>query len=119
MVPPLPGLETVEVLTSETLWGLETLPERLLVLGGGPIGCELGQAFARLGSRVALVEMGAQLLPREDAEIADEVARRLATEGVALHLGTRALPAVTFTDPEVARVGLNEREARQRGGPMR
>ncbi|MGE4533988.1 FAD-dependent oxidoreductase [Halomonas sp.] len=93
-VPPLPGLEAVEVLTSDTLWRLETLPERLLVLGGGPIGCELGQAFARLGSRVALVEMGAQLLPREDADIADQVARRLATEGVGLHLGTRALRVV-------------------------
>ncbi|MFP4136877.1 MAG: FAD-dependent oxidoreductase [Halomonas sp.] len=93
-VPPLPGLEAVEALTSDTLWELETLPERLLVLGGGPIGCELGQAFARLGSRVSLVEMGAQLLPREDAEVAAEVARRLATEGVTLHLDTRALRVV-------------------------
>ncbi|MFO7648909.1 FAD-dependent oxidoreductase [Halomonas campaniensis] len=93
-VPPLPGLEAIEVLTSDNLWRLEALPERLLVLGGGPIGCELGQAFARLGSHVALVEMGGQLLPREDPEVAAEVARRLGEEGVELHLGTRALGVV-------------------------
>ncbi|ATJ83456.1 FAD-dependent oxidoreductase [Halomonas beimenensis] len=89
-IPPLPGLEAVEVLTSDNLWSLETLPERLLVLGGGPIGCELGQSFARLGSRVTLVEMGGQLLPREDADVAGEVEARLREEGVALHLDSRA-----------------------------
>ncbi|QFT84547.1 Dihydrolipoyl dehydrogenase [Halomonas sp. THAF12] len=89
-VPPLPGLEAIEVLTSDNLWRLEALPERLVVLGGGPIGCELGQSFARLGSRVSLVEMGEQLLPREDRDVADEVEARLAEEGVAVRLATRA-----------------------------
>ncbi|MES3677505.1 FAD-dependent oxidoreductase [Halomonas elongata] len=93
-VPDLPGLEQVEVLTSDSLWTLEALPERLLVLGGGPIGCELGQSFARLGSRVDLVEMGPQLLPREDPEVADEVASSLRGEGLHLYLGYRALRVV-------------------------
>ncbi|MCL7940647.1 FAD-dependent oxidoreductase [Halomonas sp. ATCH28] len=93
-VPPLPGLEQIEVLTSDNLWRLETLPERLVVLGGGPIGCELGQSFARLGSRVSLVEMGGQLLPREDREVAGEVEARLGEEGLAVHLATKALRVV-------------------------
>ncbi|MDZ7852232.1 MAG: FAD-dependent oxidoreductase [Halomonas sp.] len=93
-MPSLPGLENIEVLTSDNLWRLETLPERLVVLGGGPIGCELGQSFARLGSRVALVEMGAQLLPREDRDVASEVETRLGEEGLALHLATKALRVV-------------------------
>ncbi|MGM0982381.1 MAG: FAD-dependent oxidoreductase [Pseudomonadota bacterium] len=93
-VPPLPGLERIEVLTSDNLWRLETLPERLVVLGGGPIGCELGQSFARLGSRVDLVEMGDQLLPREDRDVASEVESRLGEEGLAVHLATKALRVV-------------------------
>ncbi len=90
-VPPLPGLEAIEVLTSDNLWQLEALPERLVVLGGGPIGCELGQSFARLGSRVSLVEMGPQLLPREDVDAADLLRQRLVSEGVELWLDTHAL----------------------------
>lgn len=90
-VPPLPGLETIEVLTSDNLWQLEALPERLVVLGGGPIGCELGQSFARLGSRVSLVEMGPQLLPREDVDAADLLRQRLVSEGMELWLDTCAL----------------------------
>ncbi|MDR9439726.1 MAG: FAD-dependent oxidoreductase [Halomonas sp.] len=98
-VPPLPGLEEIEVLTSDNLWRLESLPERLVVLGGGPIGCELGQSFARLGSRVSLVEMGGQLLPREDREVASEVEARLGEEGLAVHLATRALRVVAEEGP--------------------
>lgn len=90
-IPTLPGMESVEVLTSDNLWQLESLPERLVVLGGGPIGCELGQSFARLGSRVTLVEMAPQLLPREDRDIAGQLALRLENEGVRLCLGSRAL----------------------------
>jgi len=67
VVPPLPGLQEAGVLTSDTLWGLRELPQRLLVLGGGPIGCELAHAFARLGSQVTMVEMGPRLLPKEDS----------------------------------------------------
>ncbi|GEK72459.1 MULTISPECIES: FAD-dependent oxidoreductase [Halomonas] len=97
-VPPLPGIEKTEPLTSDTLWQLEALPERLLVLGGGPIGCELGQSFARLGSRVSLVELGDRLLPREDEDVAAEVASRLRDEGVEVHLTAKALRVVTDDD---------------------
>jgi pyruvate/2-oxoglutarate dehydrogenase complex dihydrolipoamide dehydrogenase (E3) component/uncharacterized membrane protein YdjX (TVP38/TMEM64 family) len=90
-VPPLPGIESIEVLTSDNLWQLEALPERLVVLGGGPVGCELGQSFARLGSRVSLVEMGPQLLPREDVDAAGLLRQRFEAEGVALWLDARAI----------------------------
>jgi pyruvate/2-oxoglutarate dehydrogenase complex dihydrolipoamide dehydrogenase (E3) component len=68
-VPPLPGLEDVGYLTSDTLWGLRELPARLVVLGGGPIGCELAQAFARLGAAVTQVEMAPRIMLREDEEV--------------------------------------------------
>lgn len=90
-IPDLPGLDTIDVLTSENLWRLESLPGRLLILGGGPIGCELGQAFARLGSRVTLIQHGDRLLPREDADITEVLTKRLREEGVELRLGATAL----------------------------
>jgi len=90
-VPPLPGLEAVGVLTSDTLWNLRELPRRLLVLGGGPIGCELAQAFARLGSQVTLVEMAPRLLGREDAEVSAFAQRALQADGVSVLTGCEAL----------------------------
>ena len=87
-VPPLPGLEQIAYLTSDTLWEIRELPRRLLILGGGPIGCELGQCFARFGSEVTIV--GPRLLPREDQEAGDLLAERLRKEGVRLMLGYRA-----------------------------
>ena len=90
LVPPLPGLDQVGYLTSNTLWGLRSLPARLLVLGGGPIGCELAQAFARLGSEVTVVEMAPRLLPREDDEVSVFVAQVFQEEGLHLELGARA-----------------------------
>ena len=81
-VPPIPGIESVGCLTSETLWDLRELPRRLLVLGGGPIGCELAQAFARLGSSVTQVEMLPRLLPREDPEVSEMVRRKFVEEGI-------------------------------------
>ncbi|MBE0488095.1 MAG: FAD-dependent oxidoreductase [Halomonas sp.] len=94
-VPELPGIESVEVLTSDTLWRLRQLPERLVVLGGGPIGCELGQSFAVLGSQVTLVEWAGQLLPREDAEVAEELQEVMREDGIQILLGHRALGVVT------------------------
>jgi pyruvate/2-oxoglutarate dehydrogenase complex dihydrolipoamide dehydrogenase (E3) component/uncharacterized membrane protein YdjX (TVP38/TMEM64 family) len=91
VVPDLPGIAETGYVTSETLWAWRTLPRRLLVLGGGPIGCELAQAFARLGAQVVQLEMGPRLLPREDDEVAALVARRFVAEGVDLRLGHRAL----------------------------
>lgn len=89
-VPPIPGIENMECLTSETIWGLRELPRRLLVLGGGPIGCELAQAFARLGSKVTQVEMLPRLLPREDPEFSDMVAQRMRADGVDVRSGHKA-----------------------------
>ena len=81
-MPSIPGLDQVDPLTSETLWKLEDLPKRFLIVGGGAIGCELAQAFQRLGSRVTLVEMQAQLLPRDDQQVASFMQQCLESEGV-------------------------------------
>ncbi len=97
-LPPVPGLAAAAPLTTDTVWDLERLPARLAVLGGGPIGCELGQAFARLGSRVTLVEQAPRLLAREDPEVGDLLARRLTAEGADVRTGTRA----TAVEPDGA-----------------
>ena len=89
-VPPIPGIEQTGYLTSDTVWTLRALPARLLVLGGGPIGCELAQAFARFGSRVTQVEMLPRLMIREDPEISAMVQQRFATEGIDVRLEHKA-----------------------------
>jgi len=81
-VPPIPGLQQVGYLTSETLWQLRELPPRLLVLGGGPVGSELAQAFARLGSQVTQVEMLSRILAREDPDVSQAVTERFGREGI-------------------------------------
>jgi pyruvate/2-oxoglutarate dehydrogenase complex dihydrolipoamide dehydrogenase (E3) component/uncharacterized membrane protein YdjX (TVP38/TMEM64 family) len=90
LVPPIPGIQDMNCLTSDTVWALRRLPERLVVLGGGPIGSELAQAFARLGSKVTQVEMLPRLLPREDPEFSEMVARRFRDEGVEVRTGHKA-----------------------------
>jgi pyruvate/2-oxoglutarate dehydrogenase complex dihydrolipoamide dehydrogenase (E3) component len=90
-VPPIPGIEAVGCLTSDTLWSLDALPPRLVVLGGGPIGCELSQAFARLGSHVTQVEMAPRLMVREDPEVAEMVLARFLAEGIDVRLGHKAV----------------------------
>ena len=90
-VPPLPGLDEVGYLTSDTLWSLRGQPRRLVVLGGGPIGCELAQAFARLGSEVTQVEMMPRLLIREDEEVSAYARKALEADGVAVLTGHKAL----------------------------
>lgn len=89
-IPPISGLLGCEFLTSETLWGLKELPGRLVVLGGGPIGCELAQAFSRLGSKVAIVEVQDQLLPLEDTDAAEVITDVLRLEGVEVYTGWQA-----------------------------
>ena len=89
-VPPIPGIEEVGYLTSDTVWNLRELPRRLVVLGGGPIGCELTQAFARFGSAVTQVEMLPRLMIREDPEVSELVARRFRSEGITVLLEHRA-----------------------------
>jgi pyruvate/2-oxoglutarate dehydrogenase complex dihydrolipoamide dehydrogenase (E3) component len=91
VVPDVPGLAAAGPLTSETVWDLGELPQALLVVGGGPAGCELSQAFARLGSRVTLVQRGPRLLPRFDADAAAVVAGALERDGVAVRLAGRVL----------------------------
>jgi pyruvate/2-oxoglutarate dehydrogenase complex dihydrolipoamide dehydrogenase (E3) component len=91
VVPPLEGLSSVPYLTSETIFSERVLPPRLVVLGGGPIGLEIAQAFARLGSHVIIVEFLEQILGPEDADIADIIKGRLLSEGVEIHTGTRAV----------------------------
>ncbi|MFC4494672.1 dihydrolipoyl dehydrogenase family protein [Streptomyces ovatisporus] len=86
---PVPGLAEAEPLTSDTVWAETELPERLVVLGGGPVGCELGQAFARLGSQVTLVEALDRLLPDEEPRASRSVRKRLESEGVTVLTGCR------------------------------
>jgi pyruvate/2-oxoglutarate dehydrogenase complex dihydrolipoamide dehydrogenase (E3) component len=81
-LPPVPGLDAIGALTNETVFDLTERPARLAVLGGGPIGCELGQAFARFGSRVTLIETGERVLGREDPEAAALVQTALVRDGV-------------------------------------
>lgn len=85
-VPPLPGLSEVGFVTSDTLWStfaeMDAAPKQLVVLGGGPIGCELAQSFARLGSRVTQIEMGTRIMIREDLEVSDLARASLAADGV-------------------------------------
>lgn len=88
--PPIPGLDEVGYLTSDTVWSLREQPRRLVVLGGGPIGSELAQAFARLGSHVIQVERGARLLNREDPEVSALLADRFRSEGIELRLNYTA-----------------------------
>jgi pyruvate/2-oxoglutarate dehydrogenase complex dihydrolipoamide dehydrogenase (E3) component/uncharacterized membrane protein YdjX (TVP38/TMEM64 family) len=91
IVPPIPGIEAATVLTSDNLWALRELPPRLVVLGGGPVGCELAQAFARFGSKVTQVEMLPRLLAREDPEVSELIRARFVDEGVEVLTGHRAV----------------------------
>ncbi|MDO6765879.1 FAD-dependent oxidoreductase [Agarivorans sp. 1_MG-2023] len=91
LVPPIPGLQDVDFLTSDTLWQLSELPKKLLVLGGGPIGCELTQSFARLGAQVTQIEMADHLLIREDLEVSKLLEEQFTKEGIELMLGWKAI----------------------------
>jgi pyruvate/2-oxoglutarate dehydrogenase complex dihydrolipoamide dehydrogenase (E3) component len=88
MVPPIPGLDGVPYLTNETVFGLTELPRHLIVIGGGPIGCELGQAFRRLGAEVTILEMAA-ILPKDDPELAEILRDGLRGEGIDIREGAR------------------------------
>ena len=94
-VPPLPGIDAVGYVTSDTLWDefakLEHMPRRMVVLGGGPIGCELAQAFARLGAEVTQVEMAPRIMIREDSEVSELARRSMQADGVKVLTGHKAL----------------------------
>ena len=85
-VPGIPGIEEVGYLTSDTMWAIRELPERLLVLGGGPIGSELTQAFARFGSKVTVLQRGDRILPKEDVEFSQMLMDQFRAEGIDLRL---------------------------------
>jgi len=90
-VPPIPGLDQAKPLTSDNLWDLTELPERLVVLGGGPIGCELTQAFSRLGSTVWQIEMKNAIMNQEDPEVSQMVHEKFVAEGINVMINTRAV----------------------------
>lgn len=95
--PPIPGLAAAGFLTNETVWNLQSQPKRLAIIGGGPIGCELAQAFRRLGSEVTLFHNASHLLNREDAEAAAIVQNTFISEGIRLVLSSK-VTAVTMAD---------------------
>ncbi|MFB9924124.1 dihydrolipoyl dehydrogenase family protein [Amycolatopsis halotolerans] len=97
-LPPVPGLAEVEPLTSDSVWDLAELPERLVVLGGGPIGCELGQAFARLGADVTLIEADGRLVPREEPQASIALSATLSADGVRVLTSTTVTKAVRHAD---------------------
>ncbi len=99
--PDMPGMEDTDYLTSENVFNLTELPRRLAVVGAGPIGCELAQAFARFGSEVILIENHPTVLPREDADATDLAARALERDGVKLLLGVRVVRAEKSGDDRV------------------
>jgi pyruvate/2-oxoglutarate dehydrogenase complex dihydrolipoamide dehydrogenase (E3) component len=101
-IPAVPGLAAVPFVTNETIFDLREQPPSLLVLGAGPIGCELAQAFARLGTRVTLIQRSSQVLPREDADAAATVSAALARDGVDVRVGLR----VTSAGPDPSGVRL-------------
>jgi pyruvate/2-oxoglutarate dehydrogenase complex dihydrolipoamide dehydrogenase (E3) component/uncharacterized membrane protein YdjX (TVP38/TMEM64 family) len=109
-IPPIPGLQETGFLTSDTIWGLTELPPRLVVLGGGPIGSELAQSFARLGSEVTQVEMAPRLMVREDPEVSELVAASLRDDGVKVLTGHQAVRVEVVEGEKRLIVKLGEEE---------
>lgn len=108
-VPPIPGLENVDYLTSNNLWKLKELPQKFVVLGGGAIGLEMAQSFRRLGSKVTVIEMGERILAREDEDVALEVTKHLEREGVQILTGHKAVeftPRSVFCESNGKRVEI-------------
>lgn len=108
-LPPLNGLEEANPLTTDTIWQLKEQPRRLLILGGGPIGCELAQAFTRLGSEVTIVETASRLLLKEEPEAGDLIAEQLQHEGVTILLDAR--PRTIFRVGDSLRLEFNTGES--------
>ena len=94
-VPPITGIDQVDYLTSDNVWNLKKQPDRMVVLGGGPIGCELAQVFARIGCKITQVEMMPRIMGREDPEIADAVRKKFESEGITVLAGHKAKEIVT------------------------
>ena len=103
-VPPLAGLETVSYYTSDTIWSLRDKPDTMLVIGGGPIGCELTQAFTRLGVKVVQLDHGTRLLSREDEDVSQQVMAQFISDGVDLRLQREARSFHKVVDPDTNNV---------------
>ena len=93
-IPPIPGLDQVDYLTTDTIWNLNKLPKKLMVMGGGPIGCELAQCFVRLGSEVTIVEMLPDILIREDEEASRMVRQKFIAEGIDVRINSKCKEVV-------------------------
>lgn len=91
LVPSIPGLKEVSFLTSDNIWNLKELPKKLIVLGGGPIGCELAQSFARFGSEVSIVEMAPRIMVREDADVSELITKKFQSEGMSIYVNHKAI----------------------------
>ncbi|KFZ31941.1 pyridine nucleotide-disulfide oxidoreductase [Pseudidiomarina salinarum] len=111
-IPPIDGLEDTSYLTTETIWSLTELPKKFVVMGGGPVGAELAQAFARLGSEVTIVEAQSQLLPKEDPDVADLVRSQFEADGIKLMLGWKAV-AVEQDDDGKPRLRIENSDEEQ------
>jgi len=109
-VPPIPGIDKIGALTSDTVWELKSLPQKLMVLGAGPIGCELAQSFQRLGSQVTLVDMAPRILPNEDSDVAEVMSNRLLSESVCLLTNSKA---VAFLERDGGKYLRIEREGKE------
>ena len=94
VAPSIPGLETCDYLDSETVWELEEFPERLLVIGAGPIGVELGQAFHRLGADITIAQRSGRILTKEDTDVSEQMLRYLREEGITIRLNTNIAEVV-------------------------
>ena len=89
-IPPIKNIEHIDYLTSDTFWNLESLPQKFLVLGGGPVGLEMAQALSRLGSQVSIVELGTRIMPKEDEDVSQCLAEKLKKEGISILTSHRA-----------------------------
>ncbi len=109
-VPPLPGIEKVKYLTSENLWQLDYLPKKFIILGGGPIGCEMAQSFARLGSEVIQVEMQDRIMLSEDEAVSELLKKRLEAEGVRVLTSHQAKEFIIESDKKILITTSNGKE---------
>ncbi len=109
-VPPIPGLDEVPYLISDTLWDIKELPKKFLVIGGGPIGLEMAQAFQRLGSQVTIVEMGPRVMAKEDEDVAIEVQNKLRSEGIDVQTETKLEKFEKRGDKNIAHLSSGEVE---------
>ncbi len=121
-VPPLPGLDAVGYVTSDTLWDafaqLDEVPRRLVILGGGPIGCELAQAFARLGSDVTQIEMAPRIMLREDEEVSELARVALQADGVKVLTSHKALRCETSSDNNATKTIVVEHQGQVKRIPF-